>query len=108
MTRRLYWEGTGRHQKLAEQLQAMIPASGPVVSPNSTALNCYCAAANAYYDIFNNGGGNRADEIREIFGNRVDDLLADERPDFKAIPRYTERKLDRIILAAAIEQGIYP
>ena len=104
-----YWGNTGTHQALADALQKLVPASGGLDKPRSKnkELERFRRAANAYYDIFNNGGMNRAPLIRSIFGISVSSYRRwDRQIDWNRIHVVIEPILDGIILAAAKEQGI--
>ena len=104
---RNYWNNTGRYQGLANQLQALIPDSGSVNQPRKNrALEAFRVAVNAYYDIFNNGGGNRRSTVRKYFGPYVMFYTRQRRWD--DVHRLTEQPMDAIILAAAREQGLMP
>lgn len=105
-----YWDSTGRHQKLAEELRKLIPAAGPVENARKNPkLERFRKVANAYYDLFNNGGGNRKQACRAYFG--VDRYGVSARlhvrwSDYKAAFQLTEPVLDNAILDAALEQGL--
>ena len=112
---RNYWGHNGTHQDLADQLEKLIPAEGAVESPRgrNKKLEKFRQAANAYYDIFNNGGCNRGPLIRRIFEFSVGSYRYGSRSRFgathtnwTAIHRHTEPKMDEIILDAAVEQGL--
>ena len=109
-----YWCSTGKYQAAYNAINdRLIPAQGEVTEPKKNrALEKMRKAANCYYDLFNNGLGNRASEFRQVFG-------------FSAIQyRYRsgrfghswrselypllEAAMDAIILAACHEQGIDP
>lgn len=88
-----YWAGRGKFQSLCNELHKRIPRFGGVVSPK---LEKFRKASNCYYDLYNNGLGNRAAEFRKVFGFA----------GTKATAEAVERKMDSITLAAADEQGI--
>jgi hypothetical protein len=110
-----YWGNNGVHQALADQLEKLIPAEGAVESPRSRnkKLEKFRQASNAYYDINNNGGGNRGPLIRSIFGISVGAFTyggrgrhSVRRTDWNGIHKVTEPIMDQIILDAAVEQGL--
>jgi len=112
---RTYWGNTGAHQELSAQLEKLIPISGAVSSPRSRnkKLEKFRQASNAYYDIFNNGGGNRRELIRRIFGVNMSEFVYRSRDRFGAshtnwtgIHRVVEPIMDRIILEASEEQKL--
>jgi hypothetical protein len=109
-----YWGNTGAHQGLSDQLQLMIPFEGAVESPRgrNRKLEKFRQASNAYYDIFNNGGGNRGPLIRRIFNISVGAFRTGRgrflTTNWDGIHRVIEPIMDRIILEAAAEQGLIP
>lgn len=99
-----YWCNKGEHQETNEALRKFIPMSGEVDNAeNNPLLEQFRLASNCYYDLYNNGLCNRADEFREIFGfdgpEYGDDLT-------KEIVDQVEAALNRIIISAAKEQNI--
>jgi len=99
-----YWNDNGKFQNLVEQLQKLIPAAGPVPNAKQNpALERFRLYGNAYYDIFNNGGWNYAKDIYRWFPG-VMSLAKRDRWD--AIYAITEPRMDKVILAAAREQGL--
>lgn len=108
-----YWNRTGKYQKLVEQLNELIPDWGEIKGSKNYQLERFRKASNAYYDIFNNGGGNRH-TISKWFGSevtfRLDQLRQNRRcfmmdNGWELIHTVTEPKMDEIVLAAAKEQG---
>ena len=65
-----YWYNSGKHQKMLDALNEMIPDEGRV--KNSPALERLRIAQNAYHDLYNNGGGNRDADILAIAGFDLD------------------------------------
>lgn len=99
-----YWGDNGKYQNLAGQLQKLVPAQGQVRNPQQNpALEKFRIAANAYYDLFNNGGWNNAKCIYRLFPGAMS--LA-KRDRWDAIYAITEPRMDKVILAAAREQGL--
>ena len=99
-----YWNNNGKYQNLAGQLQKLVPATGKVQNPEQNpALERFRLHANAYYDIFNNGGCNYAKEIYRWFPGAMSLVKADRDDEIYAI---TEPRMDKVILAAAREQGL--
>jgi hypothetical protein len=104
-----YWDGNGKYEAINKRLEKMVPTSGEVPLPEvNKALEHFRKASNAYYDIFNNGGCNRAAEIRKIFGVALSKFRTGPRGwlDFDAIKLKVDPVMDQIIIAAGIEQGI--
>lgn len=107
-----YWDHTGKFQTLADKLNELVPVSGAVSNPRGAnrRLEKFRVASNAYYDIFNNGGMNRAGLIRRIFNLGSREYCKHTRYGShfrweRALAK-TEPTMDRIILAAAVEQGL--
>lgn len=99
-----YWNENGRYQALADQLQKLVPAMGQVANPEQNpALEKFRLYANAYYDIFNNGGWNYAKDIYRWFPGAISRAKKDR---WEMVYRITEPRMDKIILAAAKEQGL--
>jgi hypothetical protein len=82
-----YWNNTGRFQSLANDLEKLIPSAGPVENARQNPkLERLRKIVNAYYDLLNNGGGNRSSWC-QVYAR-------------------TEPVLDNAILDAALEQGL--
>lgn len=104
-----YWSENGKHQDLLDPLYDLIPAEGEVDKPHANpALERFRKASNAYYDLYNNGLGNRARSFSKIFGI----CLADYRDPYDRFEYadsmfdLTEKRMDDIIILAAAEQNI--
>ena len=68
ITKDTYWNNRGRYQDKASKLEALIPIMGEVENAEQRPeLERFRTASNAYYDVFNNGGGNMQSEIEELF-----------------------------------------
>ena len=92
-----YWCGNGRHQALADDLQPLIPNMGKVKNPRKNKhLEHLRVVSNAYYDLYNNGGGNRPSQIYQYAGKRS----VNHRYVHMALEFY----LDFVILSAHAEQ----
>lgn len=110
-----YWDGYGTHQELVKKLNELIPVMGEIKGSKNVNLERFRKAQNAYYDIFNNGGMNRGHSISKFFGSGVTYYLRQNRKDYhffnsikgwNRIHELTEPKMDKLILAAAREQGL--
>jgi len=105
-----YWGNKGKHQALADKLNKLVPPSGPIKGAKNRMLEKFRKASNAYYDIFNNGGCNRGRSIRAIFGISMRNYKSGRSCisafGLKGIYAATEPVMDKIILAAAVEQGL--
>lgn len=107
MNANTYWNNAGKYQELADRLQRLIPVSGTVIMPRANpALETFRKAANAYYDLYNNGLWNRARSFSRLFGIRVGDYMDAKKRPLPRLFDLTEPKMDDIILAAAKEQQL--
>ena len=112
-TENTYWSNNGTHQAIIEQLQALIPAEGPVKNPyKNKALEKFRKASNAYYRLYNDGdfnsGKGRMFGIEYIsrFSRRVAHMGGYHTEWGPGLYEEVEKGMDRIIEAAAKEQGI--
>lgn len=109
-----YWNHTGTHQELAVKLQSMIPFSGKVEDfRKNKKLEKFRKAVNCYYDLYNNGLGNRARSFAKIIGIPAGQYKYDRyaRQAYgcafaDVLYTKTEAVMDEIILDAAREQGL--
>jgi len=104
-----YWNNNGKYQNVVDALQALIPIEGEVPNPyKNRALEKFRKAANAYYDLYNNGGGNRAASISKLFNVRLSDYRYRYAKYEYTQPLYdrVEEQMDLIIAAAAKEQNL--
>ena len=105
-----YWNNKGLHQALAEELQKLIPIEGGVDNPRKNrALEKFRKAANCYYDLYNNGLINRAQEFAKVFGIKSSLYRYNARYGRKfdqALYARVEDEMDLIIAAAAVEQKL--
>jgi len=89
-----YWNNEGTYQDIAEELQALLPASGEVAEGKTTnkALERFRKAQNCYYDLYNNGLCNRAREFSTVF--RI-----------SGVPREIKRNYGYNFLVSSITEG---
>jgi hypothetical protein len=106
-----YWEEKGTYQTQAEELQALLPYSGEVDKGKTTnkALERFRKAQNCYYDLYNNGLGNRAREFSILF--RIAGVPREIKQNYRTnflVSSLTEgaieNKMDGFILDAYREQ----
>lgn len=100
-----YWGGNGKHQAKADLLQKLIPTSGAVTPP---ALDSFRRAGNAYYDLYNNGLCNRADEFRQVFGfggTTADAARIEARTDALVLAAWDEQEPTTLAAAEDAVQG---
>lgn len=104
-----YWSNAGKHEDLNAKLTPLVPASGEVPNANlHPALETFRVASNCYYDLYNNGLCNRAQEFSKAFGFSASKMMARNRGLGWALTQEvidrTETRMDEIILAAYAEQ----
>ena len=102
-----YWSNTGKYQAAIEQLHALIPVEGsvPAARGKNAKLEQFRKAMNCYYDLYNNGLGNRVREFSFVFfPSSKHKLRAGGYTDY--LYTRVEEMMDKIVLAAAKEQGI--
>ena len=105
-----YWDNTGKFQQQADILQKLLPNSGqcPNVTQNE-ALDLFRRAVNCYYDLYNNGLCNKAQQFAAIF--RISGVPAEirSRRGFSTdlsleTMMAIEYRMDQIVTAAVMEQ----
>ena len=117
-----YWNHKGKYPDIQDALSKLVPEEGVVFHPkDNPALETFRVASNCYYDLYNNGLCNRAEEFEKVFGfegpyreygpeEDDDDRRSynenDEAWWTQANINRVEDAINRIILAAAKEQGI--
>jgi hypothetical protein len=99
-----YWGDKGRCQKEYDVVSKLIPRAGKVSDGNgkNKCLERLRKAANAYYDVYNNGCGNRNADIRYFLKVGIRkasaDSLAQDTIDTM------DAQMDKIIMDAYSEQ----
>jgi hypothetical protein len=105
-----YWDNTGKFQQQADILQKLLPDSGqcPNVTQNE-ALDLFRRAVNCYYDLYNNGLCNKAQQFAAIF--RISGVPAEIRSRRGVSTMLSletmmaiEYRMDQIVTAAVMEQ----
>lgn len=114
----VYWNDKGTYPEAIVKLQEKIPTSGPVVNPyKNKALERFRKAQNAYYRLYNDGEFNTG--VGNMFGIKyisqfhTREYYADDKGRLQSYLDWAEslydeveKGMDRIIEAAAKEQGI--
>lgn len=113
-----YWNHKGRFKATYDELEKLIPEEGEC-GPGNPALDRLRQAVNIYYDLFNNGLINLAEEFEPVFGfqQKAFDFDEDTPVDIDGMDSYhldelsrwygkVEKKMDIFIQRAAEEQGI--
>jgi len=113
-TFKTFWTRTHVLSDIDNLLQELIPSRGEVEDKDSNPkLERYRLMCNAYYDLFNNGGGNPGRKTSYYFPGAIS---AFNRPrwgtwDYKAQLRktyaITEPIMAKAVCDAALEQGIF-
>jgi hypothetical protein len=101
-----YWNHNGKFQALADALNKLVPCEGNIKGKNNVALERFRKASNCYYDLYNNGLGNRASSFSKLFGIAAGNYrLWNNRFSYSpALYEIVEVEMDKVILAAAAEQ----
>lgn len=104
-----YWIGNGRYQDFLVQLEHRIPDHGQVDQPRKNRhLEKLRKAINCYYDLYNNGLMNRAQEFRKVFGIPSSQYKLWGCGEYvQSLYTKTEAAMDELILLAAMEQMGY-
>jgi len=99
-----YWYGTGTHEKLSAELDELLPIAGSVDNPEQNPkLERYRKMNNAYYDLYNNGGGNPSSKTAYYFPKTITHA---RYGDWESCYAITEPLMDKAIILASIEQGL--
>jgi hypothetical protein len=115
-----YWNNKGRFQQEASAMEGLIPATGTVPGADSHSyhLDQFRQAVNAYYDLYNNGGGGRSEEIGDLFhlypeekyDEQLDDFIEGEEFDLDKLSEAdvlnVEQWMDEYIQRAFREQAL--
>ena len=108
-----YWESKGQYQNLVEELTKRLPPFDSVTNAKTSNkhLEKFRKAQNCYYDLYNNGLCNKSREFSTVF--RIPGVPREIKQNYryntlvcKTTEELIEAKMDKIILAAAKEQGI--
>ena len=104
MPRNTYWGNTGLYQDMCTKLEELVPLEGPIEGTKNKKLEKFRRASNCYYDIFNNGGGNRNRETSRVFPGALREFNRRYSVNWDAIYNITEPVMDKIICEAFAEQ----
>lgn len=97
-----YWGGKGKYEGMLSIVNKLIPGVGPCKNPKSTNkwLERLRVVQNAYWDVYNNGGGNCDSSIKYWFGMN--------RWETQNLPQWCIDKMedvaDKVVLNAFEEQ----
>lgn len=99
-----YWNSNGKYQELGDKLMELIPDIDEVENPeDNPKLERFRKLVNAYYDLYNNGGGNENRRASYYFPQAVSFAKND---DWDSCYEITEPIMDEAILEASEEQGV--
>jgi len=105
-----YWSGEGKYQKQYNELQKLIPREGVVekgMCKHTVSLERLRRACNAYYDVFNNGGGNRDRSIARFFPGVLSEIRESWKYGYSInwdyIHRVCDETMDEVIVEAYIK-----
>lgn len=102
-----YWDGAGKYHQYVGDLEKLIPVMGLIPDPkNNPKLELFRRASNVYYDVYNNGLGNRGRDFYPVFRFRSSDYRLRDYEFQSHFYDVLEEAMDKIILEAAIEQGL--
>jgi hypothetical protein len=96
------WEGTSELKPIVDKLNLLIPEEGSVLNKEQNKhLELFRIAQNCYYDLYNNGLGNRRKEFYKLYKLASYGLVDDEE-----FLNKVELKFNAFILNACEEQNI--
>jgi hypothetical protein len=116
-----FWDNTHENSNLAKAVSDLISLSGEVKKEyrghKIAELERFRKMSNAYYDIFNNGGGNRGRAISRYFGTDILAIIRNlidppfwssesRREAWNRIHSIVEPIINEQLLKAAEEQNI--
>jgi len=105
-----YWNSNGTYQTQYEELFKLVPREGEVkkgMCKHVFSLERFRKACNSYYDVFNNGGGNRDASTARFFPGALGEIReswnrgVDINPDY--VRRICDEKMDVIIREAYVK-----
>jgi len=107
-----FWNGNSHLQPFVSRLESLVPIMGSVNNADrNPALEKFRVASGCYYDLFNNGLGNRARQFGRVFKVRVGEFVEKRgrngfctEYDIDALGATVEPIMERIVLDAYIEQ----
>ena len=116
---RTYWNHNGWYEATGDELSKLIPRMGEVTAETVPEGRGYRKlenlrkGMNAYYDLYNNGGGNPGRKTAHYFPGCITLVNHRRNKDGRYVEDYwaechkiTEPIMDRMIVMAALEQGI--
>ena len=105
-----YWDGKGKYQKQYDELHKLVPRYGSVekgTCKHKISLERFRKACNSYYDVFNNGGGNRDASTSKFFPGVLYSIRYSWKHninvDWDYVHRICDEKMDEIIAEAYVK-----
>ena len=105
-----YWNSNGTYQAQYEELFKLVPREGEVkkgMCKHVFSLERFRKACNSYYDIHNNGGGNRDASTARFFPGALSEIRNSWKYgvsiNWDYIDRICEEKMDEIIREAYVK-----
>jgi hypothetical protein len=102
-----YWSGEGKYQEQHDELLKLIPREGPVekgMCKHKISLDRLRRATNCYYDVFNNGGGNRDHATSKFFPGVLQSIRYSHKwgysIDWDYVNSICDEKMDTVIREA--------
>ena len=105
-----YWNSNGTYQAQYEELIKLVPREGEVkkgTCKHVFSLERFRKACNSYYDVFNNGGGNRDASTARFFPGALAEIRESWKyrvtPNWDYVARICDEKMDVIIREAYVK-----
>lgn len=105
-----YWDSNGKYQTQYEELWKLVPRQGKIekgMCKHVSSLERFRKACNCYYDVFNNGGGNRDASIAKFFPGVLSEIRDSWNRgvniNWDYIHRVCDEKMDEVIVEAYIK-----
>ena len=101
-----FWNADHPLEPLRIEVSKLIPHYGLVTSPDSPKLERLRLVTNAYWDLFNNGGGNPGRKTSYYFPGAMTQINGHADNSMKKVYAITEPIMAKAVFAAALEQGL--
>ena len=105
-----YWNSEGKYQAQYEELHKLVPREGEIkkgMCKHVFSLERFRKASNCYYDVFNNGGGNRNHATSKFFPGVLpvfrDNYKWGYSIDWDYVHSVCDEKMDEIICEAYVK-----
>lgn len=103
-----FWNNNHPLQYLANQIHQLIHEQGGTVQAprKNPKLERARKMANAYYDLYNNGGGNKPSAVVSYFGSGVIRAFRDKWRNTSGLEMEIDEIMAKALIEAAREQGL--